>query len=303
LDKPLLHSLFKVADTFGPDSTSDVLKGRILATFFYEESTRTRNCFESAAMRLGAGVLSTPNAKFSSVAKGESLEHTIRVMAGYSHGIVLRHSEEGAAKRAALVSRVPIINAGDGRGQHPTQALLDVYTIQKELGRLDNFGITFVGDLAYGRTVRSLCYLLGKLSNGIDMTFVSPENLRVGEDIKGYLKAKKVRFKESGDLEKALPKADIIYVTRIQKERMSAEDYGKARGLYVINTKNLDLVRPDARIMHPLPIDGEVRLPKRVEGKDPRVAYFRQAEYGMYIRMALLVHMLRKREGPTVSVL
>ncbi len=293
LDRPLINSLFRVADGFDPSYRSDVLKGKIVSTFFYEKSTRTRSSFESAAFRLGANVISNSDAReFSSVAKGESLEDSIRIMAGYSDCIVLRHDEEGAAKRAALVSRVPIINAGDGRGQHPSQALLDIYTIQKEIGRLDNFRIVFVGDMAFGRTVRSLCYLLTKFNN-VDITFVSPENLRIGEDIKAYLRDNGVRFREMEDLEDELPKADVVYFTRVQKERMSTEDYEKAKGRYVINRKNFGLIRPDARLLHPLPRIDEIILPKRMETHDPRVAYFRQAEYGLYIRMALLDHMLR----------
>jgi aspartate carbamoyltransferase catalytic subunit len=293
LNKPLIDSLFKTARSFDFNSEYDVLKGKIVALLFYEQSSRTSNSFKSAAQRLGAKIIGTENAKeFSSVAKGESLEDTIRVFGGFAHGIVLRHSEEGSAKRAAEVSRRPIINAGDGRGQHPTQALLDIYTIKQEIGRLDDFSIAFVGDLAYGRTVRSLCYLLGKF-DGVDITFVSPENLRIGTDIKDYLTRHGVNFKESTKLDEVLPKADIVYVTRIQKERMAIEDYEKARGLYVINQKNLGLVRREARVMHPLPHVEEIDLPVKIEETDERIAYFRQAENGMYVRMALLSHMLR----------
>lgn len=164
LDRELITILFRDADAFRSNSISTVLNRKILATFFYEESTRTRLSFEAAMLKLGGSVISTASAKFSSVAKGEGLEPTIRVLSGIADGIVLRHFEEGAAERAAAISRVPIINAGDGKGQHPTQALLDIYTIQRELGRLDNFKIAFVGDLASGRTVRSLCYLLASLT-------------------------------------------------------------------------------------------------------------------------------------------
>jgi aspartate carbamoyltransferase catalytic subunit len=293
LNRPLIDSLFRVADTFDKTYRSDALKGKIVTSFFYEPSTRTRLSFESAAARLGATILTTENAKeFSSAAKGESLEDTIRVVSGYSDAIILRHFNEGAAKIAASLSSVPVINAGDGTGQHPTQALLDIYTIQKELGRLEDFNITFVGDLASGRTVRSLCYLLGKF-DGVRVTFVSPKNLRIGEDIKEYLKGRGVKFREKSKLESVLPKSDIIYVTRIQKERIGIEDYESARGMYVINRHNFGLIRLDARIMHPLPHVEEISLPIRTEQNDERVAYFRQAENGMYIRMALLSHMLR----------
>ncbi len=293
LDKSVLESLFADADSFKSNANSDILCGKVVATLFYEQSTRTRLSFESAALRLGASVISTENAKeFSSAAKGESLEDTIRVVSGYADCIVIRHFEEGAAKRAAEVSRVPIINAGDGKGQHPTQALLDVYTIQKELGRLDNLNIACVGDLASGRTVRSLCYLLGKF-NGIKLTFVSPPNLRVGSDIKDYLARHQVEFKEETSLDEVLPEADVVYVTRIQKERISAQDYEQARGLYAINQENFSLIRPEARVMHPLPHVEEISLPVTVEQNDKRVAYFRQAENGLYVRMALLGQMLK----------
>ncbi len=294
LNRSLLNSLFSDADRFRQNPRSNLhLDRKIVALLFYEQSTRTRFSFESAAWGLGARVIVTENAKeFSSVAKGESLEDTIRVVSGYCDGIVLRHSEEGAAKKAAAVSRVPVINAGDGRGQHPTQALLDVYTIYKELGRLDNFSVACVGDLASGRTVRSLCYLLGKF-DGVEITFVSPPNLRIGEDIKDYLKRHRVRFGEETDLNAVLSKADIIYLTRIQKERITPEDYEKARGRYVINEGNFNLIRQDARLMHPLPHVEEISLPLQIERMDQRVAYFRQADNGMYARMALLANMLR----------
>jgi aspartate carbamoyltransferase catalytic subunit len=293
LDKELLESLFAEADFFKSNPKSDLLKGKVIATLFYEQSTRTRLSFESAALRLGASVIGTENAKeFSSVAKGESLEDTIRVISGYADCIVLRHFEEGAAKRAAVVSRVPIINAGDGKGQHPTQALLDIYTIEKELGRVNGLNIACVGDLASGRTVRSLCYLLGKFG-GMSVTFVSPPNLRIGDDIKDYLTRHGVKFKEETDLNHILPETDVVYLTRIQKERISAADYEKAHGLYVINQENFGLVRPDARIMHPLPHVDEISLPFETEQKDKRIAYFRQVDNGLYIRMALLSHMLK----------
>jgi aspartate carbamoyltransferase catalytic subunit len=292
LTRELIGSLFHDADSFKSNPQSDVLDKKILATLFYEQSTRTRFSFESAMLHLGGSVISTENAKeFSSAAKGESLEDTVRVVSSYAHGIVIRHFEEGSAKRAAAVSRVPVINAGDGKGQHPTQALLDMYTIKKELGRLDNFKIACVGDLASGRTVRSLCYLLGKFSD-IEMTFVSPENLRIGNDIKEYLERHGIKFSEKSDMDSVLPEIDIVYMTRIQKERISAEDYVKARGRYIINAENLGLLKPGARIMHPLPHLEEISLPIQVEQEDQRVAYFRQADNGLYIRMALLKHML-----------
>jgi aspartate carbamoyltransferase catalytic subunit len=297
LTRELISSLFADADSFRSNPRSNVLDKKILATLFYEPSTRTRFSFESAMLHLGGGVISTENAKeFSSASKGESLEDTVRIVAGYVDAIVIRHYEEGASRRAAAVSKVPVINAGDGKGQHPTQALLDVYTIQREIGRLDNFKIACVGDLASGRTIRSLSYILGKF-DGVEMTFISPENLRIGDDIKSYLKQRKVAFREESDMNLVLPEVDVVYMTRIQKERISTDDYDKARGKYVISTKNLDLLKPEARIMHPLPHVEEISLPIEIEQNDKRIAYFRQAENGLYIRMALLNHMLGSRQS------
>jgi aspartate carbamoyltransferase catalytic subunit len=241
---------------------------------------------------LGGSIISTENAKeFSSSVKGESMEDTARIMAMYADCIVMRHYEDGSAKKAADVINIPMINAGDGKGQHPTQALLDLYTIYREIGRVDDFKIAFVGDLASGRTVRSLCYLLGKFSN-IEIVFVSPDNLRMREDIKEYLKRHGVNFREESDLNKLLPEMNVIYMTRIQKERISLEDYEKAKGKFVINKDNFNLIKENAIVMHPLPHVEEIDLPLEIEQKDKRVAYFRQAENGLFVRMALLKMLL-----------
>lgn len=291
-DKEILFSLFEDADKLRDLGFSDFLKDKILGVVFYEPSTRTRLSFESAMLRLGGKVIGTENAKeFSSASKGESLEDSTRVIASYVDGIVMRHSEEGAAKRAADVSNVPIINAGDGGGQHPTQALLDVYTIYRELGRLDNLKIAIVGDLANGRTARSLCYLLGKFENN-EIVFVSPDCLSMGQDIKDYLKENNTSFCEENDLNEVLSKVDVVYMTRIQKERMSIEDYEKSKGKYVINEDNFNLIKGSSIIMHPLPHVEEIDLPVSIEKEDRRVAYFRQAENGLYSRAALLHHLL-----------
>jgi len=293
-NKELLFSLFLDADEIRKkfkDFSSD-LKGKVIATLFYEPSTRTRLSFESAMLKLGGNVLSTENAKeFSSAIKGESLQDSIRVVSAYADCIVMRHYEEGSAKIASEVSKVPIINAGDGKGQHPTQALLDLYTIYREFGKIDGLKIALVGDLSSGRTVRSLCYLLGKFSN-IEVIFVSPDNLKIRSDIKEYLTRHHVKFMEESDLNKILPKIDVIYMTRIQKERISAEDYEKAKGKFVISSENINLLREHSRILHPLPHVEEINLPVEIENDDLRVAYFRQAENGLYVRMALLRHLL-----------
>lgn len=289
-----LDKLFSVASEMEQvvkKGGSDMLVGKVMATIFYEPSTRTRFSFEAAMAKLGGEIISTENAKeFSSAAKGESLEDTIRIVGGYADVIVLRHYESGAAERAAKVSVVPIINAGDGPGQHPTQALLDIYTIKKEIGKLDGISIAMVGDLSYSRTVRSLAYLLTKYKN-IKMYFVAPEVVRMREDIKIYLKQHSVSFSEQTDLLKVAPKVDVIYQTRIQKERFGErlDDYEKAKDKYIIDKEILRAMKKRSIIMHPLPRVNEI---KTEVDQDPRAAYFRQAQNGLYIRMALLKMIL-----------
>jgi len=241
--------------------------------------------------RLGGRVISTENAKeFSSVAKGETLEDTIRIMNGYVDVIVLRHSEVGTAKRAAAVSRVPIVNAGDGVGQHPTQALLDLYTIHKEIGAIDGLKIAMVGDLAQGRTVRSLTYLLSKFKD-IKMYFVAPPLLKMKEDILEHLRERGAWFTEETMLDSVLPEVDVVYQTRVQKERFGDRiaDYESCRGIYIINQNSLRLMKSDAIIMHPLPRLEEISM--EVD-QDRRAAYFRQAQNGLFVRMALLTVLL-----------
>jgi len=291
LDKQTIFSLFKKADEL-KKSNKKMFSKKILATLFYEPSTRTRLSFESAMLKLGGNIISTENAKeFSSAIKGESLEDTIRIISSYADIIVLRHFEEGAAKVAASVSYVPIINGGDGSGQHPTQALLDIYTIWKEIGRIENLTVVMVGDLKHGRTVRSLCYLLGKFK-GIKIIFVAPKHLLIKDDIKGYLKRHNVEFEEQTELDRYLPKADVVYMTRIQKERMSNEEYQSAKEMYSITDESLKLLNKNARLLHPLPHIEEIKLSLKTEQEDKRVAYFRQAKNGLYIRMALLSYLL-----------
>ncbi len=270
---------------------SSILNRRVMATLFYEPSTRTRLSFESAMKRLGGDVITTENAReFSSAAKGETLEDTVRIVQGYADVIVVRHYESGAARRAADVASVPILNAGDGPGQHPTQALLDVYTIQKEVGRLDGITVAMVGDLANGRTARSLAYLLAKYED-VKVYFVAPEVVRMKEDIKDYLRRHGVFFAEEEDLFKVASTADVIYQTRIQKERFGDRiaDYESARGRYIIDRELLKVMKDRAVILHPLPRVDEIH--PEVDA-DPRAAYFRQAHNGLYIRMALLKMVL-----------
>ncbi len=289
LNPKIVDKIFKLADKLEkkPDSS---LKRKIMACLFYEPSTRTRFSFESAMIRLGGNVISTENAQdFSSAAKGETLEDTIRVVNNYSDIIVLRHPETGAAKRAAAVSKIPVINAGDGAGQHPTQALLDLYTIRRELGKINDIKIAFVGDLKYGRTVRSLSYLLSKYKN-IEISLVSPKGLRIGKDIKDHLEKHGVRYSEHEDLNSVLDKVNVIYQTRIQKERFkSIKEYERFKDAYIIDKKVASKINPKTIIMHPLPRVNEISV--EVDTL-PNAAYFRQAYYGLLIRMALLKFLL-----------
>jgi aspartate carbamoyltransferase catalytic subunit len=234
--------------------------------------------------------MGTDNAReFSSAAKGETLEDTIRIVSGYADVIVLRHYEEGAAKRAASVSSVPLINAGDGPGQHPTQALLDLYTIRDELGRIDGLNIAMVGDLANGRTVRSLTYLLSKFRQ-IKIWFVAPPQVAMRDDLKAHLDEHHIPWVENDDLDAVLPEVDVVYQTRIQKERFTdPAQYEALKGIYRIDDHALALMRKYAIVMHPLPRVDEIA--PEVDA-DPRAAYFRQARNGLHIRMALLDRLL-----------
>ena len=266
------------------------LNGRVMAALFYEPSTRTRLSFDAAMLRLGGQTMGTDNAReFSSAAKGETLEDTIRIVSGYADVIVLRHYEEGAAKRASLVSSVPIINAGDGPGQHPTQALLDLYTIRDELGRIDGVRVAMVGDLANGRTVRSLAYLLSKFKE-IKLWFVAPPQVAMRDDLKAHLDEHNVPWVETEDLEAVLHQVDVVYQTRIQKERFTdPEVYNALKGIYRMDKAAMALMRKYAILMHPLPRIDEIA--PEVDD-DPRSAYFRQARNGLHIRMALLDRLL-----------
>jgi len=266
------------------------LSGQVMAALFYEPSTRTRLSFEAAMLRLGGQTMGTDNAReFSSSAKGETLEDTIRIVSGYADVIVLRHYEEGAAKRAAAVSSVPIINAGDGPGQHPTQALLDLYTIRDELDKIDGVRVAMVGDLANGRTVRSLAYLLSKFKD-IKLWFVAPPQVAMRDDLKAHLDEHNVPWVETEDLESVLPQVDVVYQTRIQKERFAdPEAYNALKGIYRIDKDSMALMRKYAILMHPLPRVDEIS--PEVDA-DPRAAYFRQARNGLHIRMALLDRLL-----------
>lgn len=289
-DKKLLEKIFKRAEGFEKGKVKKLLKDKVVATLFYEPSTRTRLSFESAAVRLGASIISTENASANSSAfKGETIEDTIRVVESYADIIVMRHPEKGSAERAAKVSSVPIINAGDGAHEHPTQAMYDAYTIKKEMGHLDKLTIAFVGDLLYGRTVHSLLPMLS-MYEGNNFIFVSPKELALPEEFKKELKEKNISFSETQNLEDALKNADVIYMTRVQKERFSnIEDYNKVKDLCLLKPEHLKLMKAKSAIMHPLPRVNEI---DSALDSDPRAAYFRQAKNGLYVRMALLCYAL-----------
>ncbi|WP_018132396.1 aspartate carbamoyltransferase [Effusibacillus pohliae] len=274
---------------------SQLLAGKIMASLFFEPSTRTRFSFESAMTRLGGQVISTENAsQFSSAIKGETLEDTIRVISSYADVIVMRHYEIGAAARAAHVSTVPILNAGDGAGEHPTQALLDLYTIEKELGSIDGISIAMVGDLTYGRTVHSLAYVLANFRD-VTIWFTAPENTPIPQTVKEYLDEKGVRYYEESDLRQVAERVDVLYQTRVQKERFpSQEEYEKAAGRYIVDKELMDRMKRTSIVMHPLPRAGEI-TPEC--DADPRAAYFRQAENGVYVRMALLAQALGENQA------
>lgn len=291
---PFLEKLFTIAEQMREDSSSYRHNGKVLASIFYEPSTRTRMSFESAMVRLGGSVISTENAKeFSSFSKGETLEDSIKVLSGYADIIALRHFEIGAAKRAASVSKVPIINAGDGAGEHPTQALLDLYTIQRRFSEVNGLTICMVGDLKYGRTVRSLCKVLGKFFQ-VKLIFVAPKICEMEDDIKDFLDERKVSWREEKDLKAALQDADCVYMTRVQKERfLDIEKYKVAVDQYKIDRETLPFLKKDAIVMHPLPRLSEIST--EIDN-DPRVVCFEQAHNGLWVRMALM-HILLNNDG------
>ncbi|GBD09523.1 Aspartate carbamoyltransferase catalytic subunit [Candidatus Thermoflexus japonica] len=269
----------------------DLLKGYVMACVFYEPSTRTSSSFIAAMERLGGAVIPiTQGVQFSSVAKGESLPDTIKTLEQYSDVIVLRHPEVGAAKIAADVAEVPVINAGDGIGEHPTQALLDLFTIREELGRIDGLHIAMVGDLRFGRTVHSLTRLLTMYD--VRLSFVSPEILRLPLDLMNEVRAKGIPVYETYDVADVIEDVDVLYVTRVQKERFTdLNAYEQVKNYYVITPELMKRAKERMIVMHPLPRVGEI---DPAVDRDPRAAYFRQVANGLYIRMALLAAVLGK---------
>lgn len=269
---------------------SELCKGKILATLFFEPSTRTRLSFESAMLSLGGSVIGFSSADNTSTTKGESLADTIRVVSGYSDIIAMRHPKEGAPLVASMNSNVPIVNAGDGGHNHPTQTLLDLLTISKEKGSIDNLTVGLCGDLKFGRTVHSLVTALSLYKN-IKFVFISPDELKMPEYVKtDILDKKNIKYIETSDLESSIADLDILYMTRIQKERFSDEnEYLKLKDVYILDKEKMSLAKSDLCVMHPLPRVNEISV--EVDN-DPRACYFKQAENGRYMRMAIILKLL-----------
>ncbi len=286
-----LEDLFILAGDIehNPARYAHACDGRILATCFYEPSTRTRLSFESAMTRLGGRIIGFSDAASSSATKGESVSDTIRVISCYADICAMRHPKEGAPMVAAEKSEVPVINAGDGGHQHPTQTLTDLLTIRSLKGRLDNLTIGLCGDLKFGRTVHSLIGALVRYAN-IRFIFISPEELRVPDYITDMLRSRNIPYEEVIRLEKVMPQLDLLYMTRVQKERFfNEEDYVRLKDFYILDTAKMSLAREDMLVLHPLPRVNEISV--EVDS-DPRAAYFRQARYGVYVRMALILTLL-----------
>lgn len=285
--KDMIDHVLNTAEMLEPiamgKTRSDLLKGKVLGVLFFEPSTRTRMSFETAMMRLGGDVLSLGSVDASSIAKGESLADTVRVVDSYSNAIVLRHNKEGAAQLASEFSSVPILNAGDGAGHHPTQTFLDLYTIRRE-SHLEGLKIALAGDLKYGRTVHSLCYALSLY--GAEITLVSPKELRLPAHIIDDLKSRGIKITETESIEDAIEDVDVLYATRIQKERFpDPAEYRKVANSLLLTPELLEKAKPELKVMHPLPRTNEID--PRVDNT-PHACYFKQAFYGVPVRMALL---------------
>ena len=285
-------ALLDLADRMEADPApyAHLCDGRILATLFYEPSTRTRLSFEAAMLNLGGHVLGFPSENVSSASKGESVADTIRVVSCYADIVAMRHPKEGAPLRASRYSRIPVINAGDGGHQHPTQTMTDLMTIRRRKGRLHDLTIGLCGDLKFGRTVHSLIKTMARCKN-IRFVLISPEELRVPDYIvKDVLEANGIPYKETRSLEESMSELDILYMTRVQKERFfNEEDYIRLKNSYILTKDKMALAKPDMAVLHPLPRVNEIALDV---DDDPRAAYFEQVQNGVYVRMALIMTLL-----------
>ena len=272
-----------------PDKYAHAADRKILATLFYEPSTRTRLSFEAAMLRLGGNVLGFSSANSSSASKGESVSDTLRMISCYADICAMRHPKEGAAFVGAQKARIPVINAGDGGHQHPTQTLTDLLTIYSLKGKFEGLTVGLCGDLMFGRTVHSLINALSRY-DGIKFVLISPPELKVPEYITEMLDQKNIEYKEVISLDEAIPELDILYMTRVQKERFfNEEDYLRMKDFYILNNEKMALAKEDMLVLHPLPRVNEIAV--EVDD-DPRAAYFKQAQYGMYVRMAIILTLL-----------
>ena len=292
-----VENVLDLADSIAADPSRyrEVCRYKKLATLFYEPSTRTRLSFEAAMLNLGGSVLGFSSADSSSASKGESIADTIRVISCYADICAMRHPKEGAPLRASMYSRIPVINAGDGGHQHPTQTLTDLLTIRRRLGRLQDFTIGLCGDLKFGRTVHSLIKSLSRYS-GIRFILISPEELRVPDYvIREVLDANAIPYEEVTSLEDVMPQLDILYMTRVQKERFfNEEDYVRLKDTYILTEDKMKLAKEKMAVLHPLPRVNEITLPV---DNDPRAAYFEQVQNGVYVRMALIMTLLGLADG------
>ena len=280
--------ILDLAEAFERQPTQRILEDFVVATLFFEPSTRTRLSFESAASRLGAQLIGFSEPASTSLQKGESLRDTIRTISNYSDIIIMRHPREGSARFASEVASVPVINAGDGANQHPTQTLLDLYSIRKTQGTLDNLSIAFVGDLKYGRTVHSI--VMAFCNYNTTFHLISPPDLKLPSSVKIHIKEKSLAYFQYTEMTEVIPKADIIYMTRIQKERFSDPlDYERVRNSYVLRESMLEPAKPTLRILHPLPRVNEIAIDV---DENPKAYYFTQALNGVFVRQALLASIL-----------
>ena len=283
-----LLKIIDLAEEFEKNPIQDILKGKVIATLFFEPSTRTRLSFESAVNRLGGRIIGFTDASSSSVKKGESLRDTVKTVSNYCDLIVMRHPLDGSARFASEVATVPVVNAGDGANQHPTQCLLDLYSIKKTQGTLENLNISLVGDLKYGRTVHSLLMAMSNFNPTFN--FISPDELKVPDEYKLFLHNKEIKYYEHTDFSDIIPRADIIYMTRIQKERFSDPmEYEKVKNSYVLNNGMLENTKDNLKILHPLPRVNEI---SEDVDKNEKAYYFTQALNGVYTRLAIISAIL-----------
>ncbi len=278
----------ELAAEFEANPYQPLLEGKVIASLFFEPSTRTRLSFESAINRLGARVIGFSDTANTSVSKGETFHDTITTISNYCDMIVMRHSLEGAPRYASEISKVPVVNAGDGANQHPSQTLLDLYSIKKTQGGLDGINIMIIGDLKYGRTVHSLLQALSHFNT--KFTFVAPPELRMPDEYKLFLKEKGLPFEEKREIDEAIDKADIVYMTRVQRERFTDPmEYERVKNIYVLHNSMLENTKPNMRILHPLPRVNEIATDV---DSNPKAYYFNQTENGVYTRMAIISYLL-----------